>query len=142
MYVAEFEREFAPVDWVVTTVKVPQELPLHPGPLNTQESAALGFEPGTGVSVATSVAVAPAATPDGAVSCREKLLVMATVTEVCFEGSATLCAVSVALPGDGRICGATYFPLASTVPHPLVHAGPERLQRIPVSGCPLLVTVA
>jgi len=28
---------------------------------------------------------------------QEKLLVMATATEICFEGSATLCAVNVAL---------------------------------------------
>jgi len=126
----------------VTTVKVPQELPLHPGPLNAQLNPALGFEPGTGVSVATIVAVAPAGTLAGAESCREKLLVMATATEICFEGSATLCAVNVALAGDGRICGAVYLPLASTVPHPPLQAGPERLQRTAVSGWPLLVAVA
>jgi hypothetical protein len=103
---------------------------------------ALGFEPGTGVSVATIVAVAPAGTLDGAESCKEKLLVMATVAEICFEGSATLCAVNVTLAGEGSVCGAVYFPLASTVPQPLVQAGPERLQRMAVSGWPLLVTVA
>jgi hypothetical protein len=102
----------------------------------------LGLEPGTGVSVATIVDVAPAGTLGGAESCKEKLLVIATVADACFEGSATLCAVSVTLAGNGRVCGAVYFPLASTVPHPLVHAGPERLQCTVVSGCPLLVTVA
>jgi hypothetical protein len=66
----------------------------------------LGFEPGTGVSVATIVAAPPAGTLDGAESCNEKLLVMATAAEICFEGSATLCAVSVVLAGEGRICGA------------------------------------
>jgi hypothetical protein len=101
-----------------------------------------GFEPGTGVSVATIVAVEPAGTLAGATSCKEKLLVMVIVAEICFEGSATLCAVNVALAGDGKVCGAVYFPLTSTVPHPLVHAAPERLQRTVVSGWPLLVTVA
>jgi len=48
------------------------------------------------------VAVAPAGTLAGAESCREKLLVMATATEICFEGSATLCAVNVALAGDAE----------------------------------------
>jgi len=43
---------------------------------------------------------------DGAESCNEKLLVMATVTEICFEGSATLCAVIVAIAGEGRMRGA------------------------------------
>ena len=141
VYFAESVTEFALVDCVVTTVNVPQELPLQPGPLNAQDSAGLGFEPGMGVRVATIVAVPPTGTPDGAESCSEKLLVVDTATETCFEGSATLCAVSVALAGDGRICGAVYFPIAFTVPHPLVQAGPERLQRIEVSGCPLLVTV-
>jgi len=93
-------------DCVVTTVNVPQELPLQPGPLSAQASAVLGFEPGTGVSVATIVAVPPAGTLDGAESCSEKLLVMVTAAEICFEGSATLCAVSVALAGEGRVCGA------------------------------------
>jgi hypothetical protein len=95
-----------PVDCVVTTVKTPHELPLQPGPLSAQVSAALGFELGTGVSVATIVAVPFTGTLDGAESCNEKLLVMATAAETCFEGSATLCAVSVTLAGQGRILGA------------------------------------
>lgn len=104
--------------------------------------AVLGFEPGTGVIVATIVAVAPAATLDGAESCNEKLLVMVSAAEICFEGSATLCAVKVTVAGEGSVCGAVYVPMASTEPHPLAQAAPERLQRIEVSGCPLVVTVA
>jgi hypothetical protein len=142
VYIAEFEKLLPPADCVVMTVNVPQELPLQPGPLSAQDTDVLGFEPGTGVIVATIVAVPAAGTLAGAESCKEKLLVMATAAEICFEGSATLCAVSVALAGAGRVCGAVYFPLASTAPHPLVHAGPERLQRMVISGCPLLVTVA
>jgi len=95
-----------PADCVVTTVNVPQLLPLQPAPLSVQDNTVLGFEPGRGVIVATIVAVPPAGTPDGAASCNEKPLVMATTVETCFEGSATLCAVSVALAGDGKIRGA------------------------------------
>jgi hypothetical protein len=142
VYFAEFEKLFPLGDCVVITVNVPQELPLQPGPLSAQASDVLGFELGTGVIVATIVAVPAAGTLEGAESCKEKLLVMATVAEICLEGSATLCAVSVALAGGGRVCGAVYLPLLSTVPHPLAHAGPARLHRIEVSGCPLLVTVA
>ncbi len=106
MYAAESAMGLPPADCVDTTVSVPQELPLQPGPLSAQDTTVLGFEPGAGVIVATIVAVAPAGMLDGAESCNEKLLVMATVVETCFEGSATLCAVSVALAGDGRIRGA------------------------------------
>jgi hypothetical protein len=106
VYVAEFEELLPPADCVVITVNVPQELPLQPGPLSAQDSDVLGFEPGTGVIVATIVAVPAAGTLDGAESCNEKLLVMDTTVETCFEGSATLCAVSVALAGEGRIRGA------------------------------------
>jgi hypothetical protein len=98
--------EFEPVDCVVTTVSVPQEAPLQPGPLSDQVSTVLGLEFGTGVIVATIVAVPPAGTPDGEVSCSEKLLVMVSAAEICFEASATLCAVSVTFPGEGRIPGA------------------------------------
>jgi hypothetical protein len=141
-YVTEFATELVLADWVVTTVNIPQELPLQPVPLSAHDSAGFGFEPGTGVNVATIVAVPPAGTLDGAEICSEKLLVMDTTAEICLEGSATLCAVSVTLTGKGRVRGAVYVPRASTVPHPVAHAGPERLQRIEVSGCPLLVTVA
>jgi 3-mercaptopyruvate sulfurtransferase SseA len=69
------------------------------------------------------------------------LLVIVTVAEICFEGSATLCAVSVTLAGDGRIPGAVNRPLESTVPQAVGHAPPDKLQRTVVSGCPLLVTL-
>ncbi|HYT20112.1 MAG TPA: hypothetical protein VEW05_07750 [Candidatus Polarisedimenticolia bacterium] len=61
-------------DRVVTALNTPQEPPLQPGPLRAQDRTVLGFEPGTGVIVATIVAVAPAGTLDGAESCNEKLL--------------------------------------------------------------------
>jgi hypothetical protein len=95
-----------PAVGVVTTVSVPQEAPVQPGPLNDHASAVLGLEFGAGVIVATIVAVAPAGTFDGAVSCSEKLLVIVTAAEICFEGSATLCAASVTFVGEGRIPGA------------------------------------
>jgi len=106
VYVAESETALPPADCVVTTVNVPHELPLQPGPLRAQDNDVLGFEPGTGVIVATIVAVAATGTLEGAEICNEKLLVMDTTPETCFEGSATLCAVSVALAGEGRIRGA------------------------------------
>jgi hypothetical protein len=103
VYVAESATGLPPVDCVVTTVNVPQERPLQPGPLSAQVSAVPGFEPETGINVARMVAVPPAGTLDGAESCDEKLLVMPTTAEICFEGSATLCAVSVVLAGEGRV---------------------------------------
>jgi hypothetical protein len=123
-------------------VSVPQEVPPQPGPLSDQASVVLGLEFGTGVMVATIVAVVPVGTPDGAVSCSEKLLVMFSAAEICFEGSATLCAVSVTFAGEGRIPGAVKCPLLSTLPQALGHAAPERLHRTALSGCPLLVTPA
>ena len=92
--------------------------------------------------MATIVALVPAGTPDGAESCKAKLLVMITAVETCFAGSATLCAVSVVLVGEGRIPGAVYVPIESTLPHALGHAAPDKLQRTVVSGWPLLVTAA
>ena len=106
VYDAETAVTVPPVDVVVTPLNVPHELPLQPGPPSDHASTALGFEFATGVSVATIVAVAPTGTLIGADNCSEKLLVMVTAAETCFEGSATLCAVSVTLAGDGRICGA------------------------------------
>lgn len=93
------------------------------------------------MKVATIVVLVPAGTLDGAESCSEKLLVMVIVAEICFEESATLCAVSVTLAGEGRIAGAVKVPLESTVPQALGHAGPERLQRTVVSGWPALVSL-
>jgi hypothetical protein len=102
--------------------------------------AVLGFEPGIAVSVATIAAVAPTGKLDGAESCNEKLLVIVSAAEACFEGSATLCAVKVTLAGEGRICGAAYVPAASTLPQLLGHAAPDKLHRVAESGCPLLDT--
>jgi len=91
---------------VVTTTSLPQLVPLQPLPDNVQESAVLGFEPATGVSVATMVAKPPDATLAGAAICKEKLLVIVTVANVCFAGSAALCAVTVTVAGFAKIGGA------------------------------------
>lgn len=141
VYVAESAVELPPVDCVVVTLRTPQEDPLQPVPLSDQASTVLGLELGGGVSVATMVALVAAGMLDGAESCSEKLLVMVIVTEICFDGSATLCAVSVTLAGEGRIPGAIKLPLESTVPHAPGHAAPDKLQRTVVSGWPLLVTL-
>lgn len=85
---------------------MPQALPLQPVPASDQLMTVLGFEPGTGVTVATITAVAEAITVPGADNCSVNRLVMVTLTLDCFEGSATLCAVMVTAVGDGRICGA------------------------------------
>jgi hypothetical protein len=79
---------------------------LQPGLESDHVRIGLGFEPGTSVIVATIVAEAPAATLCGAATCRVKLLVMLMGAEICLEGSATLCAVSVAVVTEGRIPGA------------------------------------
>jgi hypothetical protein len=95
-----------PAPCVVTTVKVPHVVELQPGPESDQERTGLGFDPGTGVSVATIAAVPPVGTLTGAVTCKVKLLVMVIAPDICFEGSATLCAVTVAVAGVGSIPGA------------------------------------
>src|SRR6266849_2328543 len=89
---------------VVTTTNTPQLAPLHPLPESYHASVVLGFEPATGVSAATTVAEPPGPMFTGAESCNEKLLVIVTVAEVCFAGSARLCAVIVTVAGVGRIC--------------------------------------
>jgi hypothetical protein len=90
----------------VPTVSVPQAVELQPGPESDEERTVLGFEPGTGVIVATMAAVLPAETLGGAVICSVKLLVMVIAAEACLEGSATLCAVTAAAAAEGRIAGA------------------------------------
>jgi hypothetical protein len=95
-----------PEPCVVTTVSVPQAVELQPGPESDQERTGLGFDPGTGVSVATIAAVPPVGTLAGAVTCRLKLLVMLIAPDICFEGSAALCAVTVAVARAGSIPGA------------------------------------
>src|SRR5579863_648578 len=106
VYVAVSAVTVPPAPCVVTTVSVPQVEELQPGPESDHERFELGFEPGTGVIVATIVAVPPAGTLCGAVTCRVKLLVMLMPTDVCFDGSATLCAVSIAVAGAGSTPGA------------------------------------
>jgi hypothetical protein len=88
------------------TVKIPQALPLQPVPESDHDKELLGFEPGTGVMVATSAAVTPGCTVAGALSCMEKSLVIRTFAEFCLAGSAALVAVKVTLAFPGRICGA------------------------------------
>jgi hypothetical protein len=139
-YCAETVATFPLCVWAVVPPIVPHEAPLHPGPLSVQAIAVLGFEPGMAVSVATIAAVAPTGTLDGAASCSEKLLVIISAPETCFEGFARLCAVIVTLAGEGRICGAVYVPVASTLPQPFGHAAPDKLHRVEESGCPLLAT--
>src|SRR5208282_2230554 len=95
-----------PAPCVVTTVSVPQVEKLQPGPESDHDRTGLGFEPGTGVIVARMDAELPAVTLWGAVTCSVKLLVTVIAEKVCFEGSATLCAVSVAVAGAGRMAGA------------------------------------
>ena len=68
VYLAESAVLLATVACVVTVVNVPHETPLHPAPERDHVTAVFGFDPGTGVSVATTVAVAPAAMLIGAVS--------------------------------------------------------------------------
>ena len=95
-----------PPPCVVTTLNVPHDTELQPGPESAQERIELGLDPGKGVIVAMIAAIPPAGTLCGAVTCSVKLLVMLMVAEVCLEGSARLCAITVALTGEGRIPGA------------------------------------
>src|ERR1700719_103033 len=127
-YVAESATAFPPPDCAVNTVSAPHADPLHPLPDNDHTSTSLGFEPGTGVSVAMIPAEVPTGTIAGAESDSVKLLVMVSAAEARFEGSAMLCAVSVSAAVAGSTCGAVKLPLASTVPHPAGHAAPERGQ--------------
>lgn len=106
VYVAVSAVTTPPAPCVVTAVSVPHVEELQPGPESDHERIEMGLEPGTGVMVATIVAVPPAGTLCGAVTCRVKLLVMLIPTDVCFDGSATLCAVNIVVAGAGRIPGA------------------------------------
>jgi hypothetical protein len=58
----------------------------------------LGFDPGTGLSVAINVAVEEIGTVEGTDS--------VIVADTCLEPSATLRAVSVTFGDPGKICGA------------------------------------
>lgn len=88
------------------TVRIPQALPLHPAPESDHDKELLGFEPCTGVMVATRAAVTPGCRDAGALSCNVKLLVIKIFAEFCLEGSAALVAVRVKLALPGRVCGA------------------------------------
>ena len=139
MYVAESDAVLPlPADCVVTVVSVPQPPPLQPGPLSVHDTAVLGFEPGTAVSVATIAALALAGTLAGAEIVKVKWLPMVIDAEACFIGSATLCAEIVTDAGAGNTCGAVKFPLASTLPQLLGQEAPDKLQRTVESGCPAL----
>ena len=96
---------------MVTEVRVPQAEPLHPVPASDQLMMALGFEPATGVRVATITAVADVLTVPGAASCSVRWLVMVTVWPACFEGSAALWAIMVTFAGDGRILRRREIPI-------------------------------
>ena len=91
---------------MVTTASVPQDAPLQPVPESVQTSWVDGFEPTTGVSVATIAPEPPEATFAGADRASEKLLVIVTAAEACLAESAMLCAVIVAFAAMGKICGA------------------------------------
>ena len=106
MYVAVSAIGATPAACVVVIVKTPQALPAQPLPLMDHESALLGWDPGTGVSVAVNGVAAPACRLPGAESCKLKWLVIVTLTLLCFVGSATLVAINVTLAEPGRICGA------------------------------------
>jgi len=106
MYVALSAIALLPVLCVVTVLSVPHDKPLQPVPDSDQFNCELGFDPCTGVSVATIVAEPPAGKLAGALICNVKLLVMLTVVEACFVESATLVAVIVTVEAAGRSPGA------------------------------------
>lgn len=56
--------------------------------------------------VAKIVVAVPAGTLAGAVTCREKVLAMVICADACLDGSATLCAVKIAVGVEARIAGA------------------------------------
>src|SRR5258707_15761860 len=117
VYVAEVDTAPAPRACVVATTSSPQVVPLHPAPESVQDSVVLGFEPGTGVSVAAMTLEPLGAMLEGAESCKEKLLGMGAGGEACLEGSGTLCAGTGIVAGAGGIWGAAELPLAGGGPH-------------------------
>ena len=68
VYVAEVDIAPLPRACVVATASSPQLVPLQPGPDSVQDSVVLGFEPGTGLSVAAMTPEPPEATLEGAES--------------------------------------------------------------------------
>src|SRR5256885_16358610 len=91
---------------VVAVPGFPQKFPPQPVPERLQLKVEFGFEFGIGVSVATMVADAVVAMLVGPESCNAKLLVIFSAATANFEGSATLCARTITLGVEGKICGA------------------------------------
>ncbi len=81
----------------------PHAVPVQPVPETLQRIVSLGFEPATGVSIATKFAASPVLTDAGPVRVKENVLVMVIVPIPLFDGSATLMAVRVTLGGVFRI---------------------------------------
>jgi hypothetical protein len=106
VYVAVVAVEPPPADCVVKIVNVPHAGPVHPAPLSAHTRMLVGFDPATGVSMATRFPVPLTGTAEGPDNVSEKLLVTAMFADICLEGSATLVAVSVTFAGAGRIGGA------------------------------------
>jgi hypothetical protein len=106
VYVAVLVVTFPELDACAIEDSVPQLDALQPAPLSVQFSTSLGLEPGTGVSVATMAALPFACTIAGATIVNEKWLVIVIAAEACFDGSATLCAVTVTAVAVGKLCGA------------------------------------
>jgi len=137
VYVAESARGL-PLAIVSSHGQCSQELPLQPGPLSAQASVRWGSTR-NGRQRATIVAVPPARRMARRVAMKNAG--DGRRCEICFEGSATLCAVSVVLAGEGRVRVRRSSRSRPTV-RTHSRTRPKRLQRIVVSGCPLLVTVA
>src|SRR5450631_2975864 len=74
---------------------------------------------------------------------RVNVLVTSIVATPLLDGSATLAVVSEMAAGMGRICGAVYAPVESTVPHAApVHPVPETDHVTDRLGLPAEFTVA
>lgn len=84
----------------------PHEGPLQPAPLRDQTSCGFGFDPGSGASVAMSVAEAPGITLEGAASWSAKLLVTVREATACLVWSAALVATTTTPAACGKTCGA------------------------------------
>lgn len=126
-----------------TGVIVPQLAPEQPTPEICQDTLLLGFAPGITSIVAVNSALPLVTTLDGALKEIANPLVRCTRAEACFEGSATLCAMTVTSADDGRICGAVYFPDESTAPQLAVaQPVPETFHRTEVSRCPAEMMLA
>jgi len=108
VYFAESATEFPLVDCVVTIDQCSRRsFRLSPDRLAPKTAQGLGSSLGRAVKVATIVAVPPAGDAGWRRESQRKTAGDGHhEQEICFEGSATLCAVSVALAGEGRLRGA------------------------------------